>query len=118
MGTVVGTGPSDHGRMLFDRAGQAIYLFDRESTQRPECFGACAAAWPPVLTTARPRATGGTRQDLFGTTRRPDGARQVTYADHPLYYYAHEEPRQVLCHGVDEYGGLWLVVRPDGTPAP
>jgi hypothetical protein len=24
----------------------------------------------------------------------------------------------VLCHDVEEYGGTWLVVRPDGTPAP
>jgi hypothetical protein len=24
----------------------------------------------------------------------------------------------VLCHDVEEYGGVWLVVRPDGSPAP
>ena len=45
-------------------------------------------------------------------------SRQVTYAGHPLYFYAHEGKYEVLCHDVVEYGGTWLVVRPDGTPAP
>jgi hypothetical protein len=25
---------------------------------------------------------------------------------------------QVLCHDIEEYGGTWLVVQPDGEPAP
>lgn len=104
--------------MLFDATGQAIYLFDKETTPRPRCYGECADAWPPVLTTGPPRAREATRDDLLGTVRRRDGSTQVTYAGHPLYYYAHEGPGQVLCHDVVEYGGLWLVVTPDGTPAP
>ena len=55
------------------------------------------------------------------TTRRRQsqrhGTRQVTYGGHPLYFYAHEGKYQVLCHDVEEFGGTWLVVRPDGTPA-
>ena len=42
----------------------------------------------------------------------------MTYAGHPLYFYAHEGTYEVLCHDVVEYGGTWLVVRTDGTPAP
>ena len=60
----------------------------------------------------------GARPSLLGTTVRRDGSRQVTYAGHPLYSYAHEGKYQVLCHDVEEYGGVWLVVRPDGRPAP
>ena len=33
--------------MLFDQPGQAIYLFDKETAGRPDCYGDCAAAWPP-----------------------------------------------------------------------
>jgi predicted lipoprotein with Yx(FWY)xxD motif len=104
--------------MLYDASGQAIYLFDAESSTRPECYGECADAWPPVLTTGKPRATGSVQSHLVGTTRRKDGRTQVTYAGHPLYFYAHEGKYQVLCHNIEEYGGTWLVVQPDGEPAP
>ena len=116
-GIVLKTDSSDFGTMLFDRTGQAIYLFDREIGRRPKCYGACADAWPPVLTDGLPRGTGDVRTGLLGTTRRGDGSTQVTYADHPLYYYAHEGKNQVLCHDVTEFGGLWLVVTPRGEPA-
>jgi hypothetical protein len=53
---------------------------------------------------------------LLGTIKRNDGTTQVIYNGHPLYYYAHEGPAQVLCQNVDEFGGLWLVVTPDGEP--
>ena len=109
---------SDYGPMLYDATGQPIYLFDVETGPRPRCYGACAAAWPPVLAKGQPRAGAKVRDDLLGTTRRKDGARQVTYDGHPLYFYAHEGKYEVLCHDVVEYGGTWLVVRPDGTPAP
>ena len=64
------------------------------------------------------QAKGSVKSDLLGTTRRSDGATQVTYAGHPLYFYAHEGKYQVLCHDIEEYGGTWLVVQPDGVPAP
>ena len=112
------TAPSDFGPMLFDERGQAIYLFDRETTAEPDCYGECAVAWPPVLTTGEPQAAGDVRGALLGTTEREDGSLQVTYAGHPLYFYAHEDPGEVLCHDVTEFGGVWLVVTPAGTPAP
>jgi predicted lipoprotein with Yx(FWY)xxD motif len=109
---------SDFGPMLFDEPGQAIYLFEIETAGVPECYGECAAAWPPVLTTGAPQAGGDVRADLLGTVARDDGSTQVTYGGHPLYFYAHEGPGQVLCHDVVENGGRWLVVTPDGAPAP
>src|SRR4051794_4179652 len=49
-GVVITTSSSDYGPMLFDGHGQAIYLFAKERTTKPECYDACAHAWPPVLT--------------------------------------------------------------------
>jgi predicted lipoprotein with Yx(FWY)xxD motif len=109
---------SKFGTMLYDATGQPIYLFDAEETSRPMCYDECAEAWPPVLTKGEPQAKGAVRSDLLGTTRRSDDSTQVTYAGHPLYFYAHEGKYQVLCHDVTEFGGTWLVVQPDGTAAP
>jgi predicted lipoprotein with Yx(FWY)xxD motif len=107
---------SQFGKILGDGRGQAVYLFDKERSGRSECYGDCARAWPPVLTKGRPVAGKGVRKRLLGTTRRRNGKRQVTYDGRPLYYYVDDAPGRVLCHNVFEFGGLWLVVRPDGSP--
>ena len=114
-GTEIVAADSQYGSILFNADDQAIYLFDKESSPRSECYGACAAAWPPVLTEGEPQAGSGVDQKLLGTTKRDDGTTQVTYAGKPLYYYVDDPPGQVLCHNVEEFGGLWLVVEPSGA---
>jgi predicted lipoprotein with Yx(FWY)xxD motif len=109
---------SDYGPVIADGKGEAFYLFDKEETKRSECFGECAHVWPPVLTKGRPRAGEGAKAKLLGTTRRPNGKLHVTYAGHPLYYYVDDSPGTILCHDVPEFGGLWLVVKPNGAAAP
>ena len=106
---------SDFGTMLYDATGQPIYLFDVETGPRSRCYGACAQAWPPVLTKGRPTAGKGARRGLLGTIRRRDGSTQVTYRGHPLYYYVTDSPGRVLCQNVTEFGGTWLVVRANGS---
>src|ERR687888_455794 len=61
-GTTIKLAGSQYGRVLFDRAGQAIYLFDKETSSRSQCYGDCAAAWPPVLTKGEPQAGTGIAQ--------------------------------------------------------
>jgi predicted lipoprotein with Yx(FWY)xxD motif len=113
-GTAIKTADSQFGDVLFDADDQAIYYFDKESGWKSECYGACAEAWPPVLTEGAPQAGPGVQQRLLGTTQRDDGTTQVTYDGHPLYLYAHEGPNEVTCHDVSEFGGLWLAVLPNG----
>ena len=117
-GTTVKVAASDYGPILFDGKGQAIYLFDKETTSTPKCYDACAVAWPPVLTKGLPVAVTGARAALLGTVARSDGSTQVTYKDHPLYFYAHEGPNEVRCHDVPGFGGQWLAVAPTGAAAP
>jgi predicted lipoprotein with Yx(FWY)xxD motif len=112
------TADSDYGSMLFDERGQAIYLFDRETSDDAQCYDDCAEAWPPVLTEGEPTADGDVDAALLGTTERDDGSVQVTYNGHPLYFYADEAPGEVKCHDVEDYGGTWLVVTPEGEAAP
>jgi predicted lipoprotein with Yx(FWY)xxD motif len=115
-GRVIKVVDSQYGKILGDGKGQAVYVFDKETTRKSECYGACARAWPPVLAKGRPRAGKGARARLLGTTRRRNGKRQLTYRGRPLYYYVHDSSGNVLCHDVSEFGGLWLVIRRGGRP--
>ena len=105
---------SDYGRILFDGAHRALYGFTRDPRGRSTCSGACTRAWPPYIVRGPLRAGKGTQRSLLGWTMRSDGRRQLTYAGRPLYYYAGDPVGKVLCQNVSEFGGLWLVVRPDG----
>jgi predicted lipoprotein with Yx(FWY)xxD motif len=116
-GKVVKVVDSQFGRVIADGKGEAYYLFDKEQSKKSECYGACARAWPPVLTKGRPRAGRGAKAGKLGTTRRRNGKLQVTYAGRPLYYYVDDAPGTILCHDVPEFGGTWLVVKPNGRAA-
>jgi predicted lipoprotein with Yx(FWY)xxD motif len=113
-GTEIEVAESQYGSILFGPSKQAIYLFDKENSATSQCYGACADAWPPVLTEGEPLAGDGVDAKLLGTTKRDDGTVQATYNGHPLYYYVDDPPGEVLCHNVEEFGGLWLVVDPGG----
>jgi predicted lipoprotein with Yx(FWY)xxD motif len=106
---------SDFGRIVFDSRGRALYAFTRDPRARSVCSGACAVAWPPYIVRGSLRSGPGIKRSLLGTTRRRDGMRQVTYAGRPLYYYVGDRrPGEVRCQNIFEFGGLWLVQRPNG----
>ena len=107
---------SEYGSILADRRDRTIYVFTRDGSATSSCYGRCAAVWPPVLTHGVPRRAG-RLPGALGTTRRRDGATQVTYDGHPLYYYTGDvSPGEILCQNVEEFGGTWLVVSPSGKP--
>ena len=107
---------TSYGRVLFDGRDRVLYAFTRDRRGGPSrCYGACAAAWPVYFSRGKVRAMTGVKPSLIGTVRRRNGRLQVTYNGRPLYFYAHEGPREVKCQNVSEFGGLWLVVRPNGT---
>jgi len=114
-GTTIKVERTKFGKALVNRAGRAVYLFDIEEGPTSECYDECARAWPPVLTKGKPLAGKGVSKGKLGTTTRRDGRRQVTYAGHPLYFYVHDTPDEILCQDVVEFGGRWLLVRPNGT---
>jgi predicted lipoprotein with Yx(FWY)xxD motif len=107
---------SRYGKVIWDGRGYALYAFTRDRRGGPsQCYGACARAWPVYYSKAALRAGSGIKRSLIGTVRRRDGRRQVTYNGWPLYYYVDENrPGLILCQNVNEFGGLWLVVRPSG----
>jgi predicted lipoprotein with Yx(FWY)xxD motif len=107
---------TDFGRILVGAHGRALYLFTADD-RASNCSGACARAWPPYIVKRRPVGKSGARGELTGTVRRGDGRLQATYAGRPLYYYVGDnEPGEVLCQDVEEFGGHWYVVRASGKP--
>jgi predicted lipoprotein with Yx(FWY)xxD motif len=107
---------SEYGKTIFGPSGKVVYVFgaDRGSTSR--CYGVCAKAWPPLLTTGAPLAGRGVQTKLLGTTKRRNGTLQVTYNGHPLYYYHADEVGKIMCQHANMHGGLWLVIKPNGQP--
>jgi predicted lipoprotein with Yx(FWY)xxD motif len=106
---------SNYGSILANGRGRALYLFTADRGKQSNCSGDCATAWPPYIVKSKPIAGRGVNSGKIGTTRRTDGRLQVTYAGRPLYYYIQDnEPGEVLCQAVSEFGGLWYVVRSSG----
>ncbi len=58
-------------------------------TRAAACTGACAVAWPQMLTDGAPGAGPGVRVAGISTVLTPQG-RQVTYRGQRLYYYSDE----------------------------
>jgi predicted lipoprotein with Yx(FWY)xxD motif len=99
------------GKVLSRTDKQVLYYWqvEKRAGGKIRCVGSCAKAWPPLIVksaAAVPRKIAGL-SGTFGTIRRPNGKLQVTRNKLPVYTYAHERPRQVLCDNVDG----WFVVR-------
>jgi predicted lipoprotein with Yx(FWY)xxD motif len=103
------------GRILVDSTGRTLYLFKADAGTTSKCFGACATAWPPLRTGGKPAVRSGASAALVGTTKRSDGARQVTYNGHPLYLFINDHKLgDVTGQGVTAFGAAWFAVSPAG----
>ena len=99
-------------------SGLPIYIFTADKLGRSTCYGQCVKEWPVVTTTNAPVAQKLARSGLLGTVKRTDGTTQVTYAGRPLYTWYGDKPGQAFCHDVFEFGGDWLLERPNGSTVP
>ena len=67
---------TEFGKALFGPSGKVVYVFGADRGAKSNCYGVCAAAWPPLLTTAAPLAAAGVQASLLGMTKRRDGKLQ------------------------------------------
>jgi predicted lipoprotein with Yx(FWY)xxD motif len=116
-GTVVTTEHTSLGTIL--AAGPkrlTVYLFAADTGKTSTCSEACAQVWPPVTTTGAPKAEGGAVAADLGTITRAEGAKQVTYKGHPLYYYVSDsQAGETTGQGVNSFGAPWWVLSPSGS---
>ena len=110
----LGVGSTEYGKAVFGPSGKVLYVFGADHGSTSSCYGVCAQAWPPLLTSGAPLAGAGVEAKLLGTTTRRDGSVQVTYGGHPVYYYSADKVGKVMCQHDNMHGGLWLIVKPNG----
>ena len=103
------------GTILVDSQGLTLYDFHKDKGGESSCYGACAAAWPPLLTEGNPQAQGPADRGMLGTTKRKDGTVQVTYNGWPLYTYAGDQkPGEANGNDIDQFGAEWYALQPNG----
>jgi predicted lipoprotein with Yx(FWY)xxD motif len=111
----VATAGTGLGRIVVDGRGRSLYLFEKDAHGRSACSGLCASYWPPLLTSGKATASKGAKASLLGSIRRADGTRQVTYAGHPVYFFAGDTARgQTNGEGLTDFGAGWYVLTPAG----
>lgn len=104
------------GTYLTDGSGRALYLFTSDSGGTSTCTGACASAWPPLTPHGTTAAASGAKSSMLGTLTRSDGSKQVTYAGHPLYYFAGDSAAgDTNGEGSTAFGATWWLVAPTGA---
>jgi predicted lipoprotein with Yx(FWY)xxD motif len=104
------------GTVLVDSQGRTLYLFKKDEGAMSTCYGSCASLWPPLTTDGKASAGKGVVAGKLGTSKRTDGATEVTYAGHPLYTYAGDaKPGDVNGQGLDQFGAEWDALPPSGA---
>ena len=91
--------------VLTNAKGFTVYTFAADRPGKSNCYGSCAAYWPPVA--GSPSAAPGI-PGTFGTITRTDGTKQVTWNGHPLYTYVGDRgPGQAGGNNLNLNGGVW-----------
>jgi predicted lipoprotein with Yx(FWY)xxD motif len=111
--------------IIVDSKGMTLYMFVSDTEGKATCVGndplpGCGKVWPPEVAKGKLEAGPGLDASLLGTTKRSDGKTQVTYDNHPLYYFAGyggtPPDKKPGDDGGQAFGGLWWVLSPKGKP--
>jgi predicted lipoprotein with Yx(FWY)xxD motif len=114
-GVVKAAKVGDLGTIIVNSEGLTLYDFHKDKGGTSACYGACAGAWPPLLTEGKPQAEAGAMAGQLGTTERKDGTVQVTYNGWPLYTYAGDKaPGEANGNDIDQFGAEWYALQPNG----
>ncbi len=104
------------GSILTTSSGFTLYAFTHDHGAEDSCLKihGCAQAWPALETSGQPTAGPGVKASLLSTIRISGGAKQVTYAGHPLYTFSEDTRGAADYVGVNEFGGDWDALSASG----
>jgi predicted lipoprotein with Yx(FWY)xxD motif len=110
-----GGGATTASKVLTDSAGFTVYWFAIDTPKKSNCNGTCAKFWPPLPASAK--ITGmSSLSGTFGSIKRSDGSKQLTYMGHPLYTFKEDAaPGQDKGNGKNLSGGVWWAQTPTGA---
>lgn len=114
---------SPYGKILVGTSGNTLYTLTADTPTTSACAGACLTIWPPLTVTGKPTAGPGVNASMLSTLTLPDGATQVSYDGHPLYYFSSDKaPGEYNGQGlhfpvtaVTNPKGYWWMVSPSGA---
>ena len=104
------------GSILSTSSGFTLYEFTRDHANADSCMKVreCPQVWPALETAGTPTAGPGVKGSLLSSIRIAGGARQVTYAGHPLYRYSADSRGATDYVGASEFGGNWYALGASG----
>ena len=82
----VKTASSKYGTILVTSSGRTLYLDAGDKPPHFACTGGCLKAWPPLVSSGKPKAAGKVKASMLGTVKNGK-LTQVTYNGHPLYTF-------------------------------
>lgn len=109
----VTVGKTGLGTILVTARHLTLYYWEQERPGVIKCTGHCAQSWPPLIV---PRGmivarTARGIKGVFGSVKRPDGRRQVTFRGRALYRYVGDhKPGDTTCQAIEN----WYVVKSSG----
>jgi predicted lipoprotein with Yx(FWY)xxD motif len=106
------------GSILTSSSGLTLYLFTHDHGSENSCLKVhnCPKFWPAYETSGTPVAGPGVKSSLLSTIRIAGGAKQVTYAGHPLYTFSEDKPGETGYVGASSFGGVWEALSASGHP--
>jgi predicted lipoprotein with Yx(FWY)xxD motif len=103
---------SSLGKIVVDGHGMTVYMLSADSKNHATCDAGCQHFWPPTSSTK----DAGIAVDV-GSTALPGGGTTETVGGTPVYTFRlDQKPGDVNGEGVNEFGGVFYVVSPSGTP--
>jgi predicted lipoprotein with Yx(FWY)xxD motif len=100
------------GSILTGDKGMTLYLYTKDTPGVTNCYGQCAAAWPPLLSDTLPKLPSGMPGKVT-LVERKDGTQQVAYNGWPLYYWVRDQKAGDTTG--QDVGKVWYAVNP-GPP--
>jgi len=95
---------SSAGKVWTDSKGMTLYTFDKDHAGKSNCYGKCAANWPPLKASAGAKASG-----AWSVVKRKGGGAMWAHDGKPLYtFIGDKKPGDVNGNGK---AGVWHVAK-------